>query len=76
MALTREELDQGGCGTPGCTHDHTVLFLYGRCHPSAGGRVSYDKRTGSLRVVCRRCEDLIAEVAVAKSPGDAKRWTN
>lgn len=62
MALTREQLDQGGCGTPGCTHDHTVLYLHGRCHPSTGARVSYDKRTGTLAVACRRCSALIAVV--------------
>ena len=76
MALTRDELDQGGCGTPGCAHDHSVMFLVARCHPNAGSTVMYDKRTGNIRVMCARCEDPIADVAVAKSAADAKRWTN
>lgn len=76
VAITCEELNQGGCGSPGCTHDHTVLYLHARCHPSAGGRVSYDKRTGNIRIVCRRCEDLIAEIAVARSSADVKQRLN
>lgn len=71
QTLTREQLDQGGCATPDCGHDHTVLYLHGRCHPSAGARVSYDKRTGNISVVCRRCNEPIAEIAVAgKSAAD------
>lgn len=70
MALTRVELDKGGCETPGCGHDHTVLFLYSRCHQSAGQRVSYDKRTGNVRVVCRRCDSLVVEIAVATTAVD------
>lgn len=65
MALTREQLDQSGCDSPNCGHDHTVLYLHGACHPSAGSRVSYDKRTGNVRVVCRRCDEPIAEISVA-----------
>ncbi len=65
MVLTRVDLDQGGCAMPGCTHDHTTLVLYSRCRQSAGQRVSYDKRTGNIRIVCRRCEALVAEIAAA-----------
>lgn len=68
MALTRMDLDAAGCETPNCGHDHTVLYLYSRCHGSAGQRVSYDKRTGSIRIVCRKCEAVVAEVAVAAAP--------
>ena len=73
MALTREQLDQSGCGTPGCGHDHTVLYLHGRCHPSAGSRVSYDKRTGNISVVCRRCSEPIAVIAVADNKVEIRR---
>lgn len=72
MALTRVELDKGGCETPGCRHDHTVLYLHGRCHQSAGQRVSYDKRTGNVRVVCRRCDELVVEIAVAATAADRR----
>lgn len=76
MALTRVELDQGGCGTPGCQHDHTVLYLHGRCHPSAGARVSYDKRAGNISVVCRRCDAPIAEIAVASGMQEASSYVD
>jgi hypothetical protein len=64
-ALTRKRLDVAGCSEPNCGHDHTVLFLHSACHPSAGTKVSYDKRTGSLTIACRRCDKLVAEVKVA-----------
>jgi hypothetical protein len=64
-ALTRKQLDVAGCGQPNCEHDHTVLFLHGACHPNAGTRVSYDKRTGELTVECRRCKKLVAQVKVS-----------
>lgn len=65
MPLTCEALDAAGCDNPGCRHDHTVIYLHALCHPSAGSRVSYDKRSGMARVECRRCSDLVAEIAVA-----------
>jgi hypothetical protein len=64
-ALTQIDLDAAGCEVPNCRHDHTVLFLKGVCHPSAGNRAAYDKRTKSLKLHCRRCEKIIAEIAVA-----------
>ena len=64
-ALTREQLDTFGCGTPNCGHDHTVLFLHSACHPLAGTRASYDKRTGNLTIECKRCKKLVAEVKVS-----------
>jgi hypothetical protein len=65
MALSREQLDVAGCGSPNCGHDHTVLFLHSVCHPSAGTRASYDKRTGLLTIECKRCDRLVAHVKVA-----------
>jgi hypothetical protein len=64
-ALSRKQLDVAGCGEPNCDHDHTVLFLHSVCHPNAGTRVNYDKRTGLLTIECRRCKKLIAHVKVA-----------
>ena len=63
--LTRARLDAQGCGMPDCGHDHTVLHLHGRCHPSAGTRAKYDKRTGVLTIACRHCRKLVGEVRVA-----------
>jgi len=65
MALSREQLDVAGCSEPNCGHDHTVLFLHSVCHPKAGTRASYDKRTGLLAVACNRCLKLVAQVKVA-----------
>jgi hypothetical protein len=65
MALSRKQLDAMGCGTPNCGHDHTVLFIHGACHPSAGSRASYNKQTGLLTMICRQCKKPVAEVKVA-----------
>lgn len=65
-ALSRKQLDAAGCGDPNCSYDHTVLFLHSVCHPSAGTRVNYDKRTGVLTIECRRCKKLVAHVKVAE----------
>jgi len=65
MALTRNELGKMGCGTPGCDHDHSVVYLNQRCHPSAATWASYNKRTGNLTIACAECEKPIAEIAVA-----------
>lgn len=67
MALTREDLDVQGCGNPTCTHDHTVLFLTALCHQKAGLAVRYDKRDGAIHVLCARCENPVATIAVARS---------
>jgi hypothetical protein len=66
-ALTRKELDAAGCGMPNCDHDHTILYLHSRCHPSRGADVSYDKRSGHLTIICRACKRFIGKVAVAES---------
>lgn len=71
LPLTREHLDQTGCGTPNCQHDHTVLYLHARCHPREGTVSSYDKRTGTITVKCKRCKALVVEVLIAeKSPAN------
>ena len=74
MPLTREELDVRGCDNPNCSslHDHTVLFFHGGCHPSAGTRVSYNKRSGNITISCIKCKDRIAEIAVAPGPQEAR----
>lgn len=71
MTLTREKLDGMACSECGKDlgdpvhkegHDRR-LWLHGRCHPSAGSRVSY--LDGVVTVACRQCKKLIAELAVA-----------
>lgn len=68
-ALTREQLDDMQCGTPGCKHEHEFgdpLFLHSRCHPKAGTRVHYQH--GELVIECRQCERHVATIAVAHRP--------
>jgi hypothetical protein len=66
--LTRVDLDTAGCQAPGCTHvNHPVMYLHPRCHVSAGTRVEYH-RDGVLRIRCRKCDSLVANVAVATFP--------
>ena len=66
MALSQKQLNATGCSKPNCDHDHTVLFLHSVCHPNAGTRARYNKLTGLLTIVCKRCDMLVAEVKVAE----------
>ena len=62
--LTREQLDQAHCSTPGCTHgDHGPLYLHGRCHPNAATQAVYEN--GVLTITCARCQKVVTQVAVA-----------
>jgi len=61
-----ERLAGGGCQVPGCTHPHSgALYVHARCHLGAGNEVSYVLGSGVLRIACRVCKKVIAEVAVA-----------
>ncbi len=64
---TRDELDQAGCDNPNCTHDHSVLYLSGNCHPRAGSVITYHKATGTIRAHCLKCEKFVIEIPVASS---------
>lgn len=62
--LYSQDMDGLRCAIPGCTHQHDgPVFLHGKCHIGVGTRVSYQH--GILTVRCRKCEALIAQVAVA-----------
>ena len=65
--LTRLELDRGGCDTPNCGHDHSVLFLHSRCHPYAAVEACYEKGSGCVVLRCARCKQLVARIQVAKA---------
>jgi len=54
-------------GEPGCTHDHSVLWLCSLCHPTEGLEVAYEKATGVLTVTCQVCETLVARILVGDS---------
>jgi len=64
--LSREQLDGMGCATPNCTHDHSMFYLHSRCHTATGVHVTYYKATGTLKIICARCERPVAEIAVAQ----------
>jgi hypothetical protein len=67
---TREVLDAlvaRGCGVADCDHAHHAepLFLHARCHLDGRIEVSYRHGSGVLRIGCRECGKVIAQVAVA-----------
>jgi hypothetical protein len=64
---TRSTLNATGCDEPGCTHDHSVLWLCSLCHPTEGLEVAYEKATGVLTVTCKVCETLVARILVGDS---------
>jgi hypothetical protein len=63
---TRAQLDIAGCDTPDCGHDHSKLFIVGRCHQHAGVDVCYDKSDGCLHITCHKCDKPVATIKVAK----------
>lgn len=68
--LTTTELENmaaHGCGNPLCTHEHDgrVYLTQRCCHSKYGVSVSYTKGERFLRIVCRRCNKPVGEVAVA-----------
>ena len=64
--LTRHDLDQMGCSTPGCTCGGDTVALTARCHPSEGTEVLY--RDGVLIMLCNACKREFANVAVRETP--------
>ena len=60
--VTKKELSEAGCGSPGCTHDHSVIYLTQACHPSQGVEVRYDKLKEQLLVTCFVCDADVATI--------------
>jgi hypothetical protein len=64
-----EDLEAAQCSSPDCPHDdHGELFLHGRCHPSAGTRAAFDRKTGLLHLRCRACQAHIVTLVIAHQP--------
>jgi hypothetical protein len=66
--VSRTELDAMGCGTPGCTHDHSTLYLTPGCHPGSGTFVHYLKEHGYIIVECAECEKPVGAFWVGDGP--------
>jgi hypothetical protein len=62
-ALTQADLASAKCAVD--EHGTEELYLHGACHPSAGTRAHYDKKTGVLTVDCRQCRKFIVAIQVA-----------
>jgi len=62
--MTRIELDQQRCDTPGCGCGG-VIFIHPTCHAHRGVDVSYVEGVLSLR--CHKCQRLMTRIAVAPS---------
>jgi len=62
--LTQHSLSDVGCSEPGCTHDHSELFLHAGCHDE-GLWARYKKANGHLTLMCSVCETPLATFLVA-----------
>jgi hypothetical protein len=60
--VTKADLDAAGCDAPGCTHDHSVVFLHAACHMTEAVHVRYDKTLGQLIIGCFRCGREVARI--------------
>jgi hypothetical protein len=64
-AETQKSLADAGCDTPGCMHDHSMLFPYQKCHPDDGFVAKYEKVTGILTLDCIVCGRTVVKFRVA-----------
>lgn len=57
-----------GCQMPGCDHKHhdSTFFFHARCHIRGQVEVSYTAGSGILKVKCRECGKVVADVKVAE----------
>jgi hypothetical protein len=65
--LTQADLNDRGCGTPNCGHDHSVLYLHSGCHPQTPTWAVYEKASGVLTIRCARCRKVVAQLKIAES---------
>lgn len=66
-AFTREDLAAAtcDCGRPGC--DGTASRLSPVCHPEAGFRLVFDRKTSTLAFACHKCRRALSGVVVASA---------
>jgi hypothetical protein len=53
-----------GCGSPGCKHDHSILYLHSRCHPKSAVEVKYVKADSELVIECSQCGQLVCRIQI------------
>jgi hypothetical protein len=67
----KAELEAMGCETPGCTHDHSVIYMASHCHPGGGLFVKFVKDVGALIMECKVCRQPVGGVWVGEAPESA-----
>jgi hypothetical protein len=60
--VTKQDLNAAGCGSEGCGHDHSVLYLHPGCHVGSATIVRYEKKTEELVIECNTCEKEVVRV--------------
>jgi hypothetical protein len=69
VILSKKELDEAGCDTPSCGHDHKVIFFHSDCHPERPVVVRYEKPRGLVMVSCSVCGmDILGIVPGERKP--------
>jgi hypothetical protein len=61
-----------GCEVPDCKHEHDEqdsLVCRSRCHPKSPVDPYFWKHRGCLTLICRECNAIICEVAIASREG-------
>jgi len=66
--LTQLDLDEMRCACGGDNHEDHAIVLHSRCHMNAPTWTAYDKRDGTLTVMCSECDKQIARILVAAMP--------
>jgi hypothetical protein len=59
---TKATLDKLKCGTKGCKHDHSKLYINSKCHPGGPLRVLYHKAEGCLHLECAICDKPVSVI--------------
>jgi hypothetical protein len=63
--VTYAQLNQRRCSTPGCTANHSLLYLHAQCHPEAALLSYYIKAEHQLVILCASCEREIIRIDIA-----------
>lgn len=65
--LSRPEMDtETGMGCADCGEIHPTMFVDPSCHSGAGLAAYYDRRDGTVHLLCAVCEEPIVTFPVAR----------